>query len=106
MTDTPGDWPTVTEPADGWLYRGPLGHGHWVTSADGTRQICVAYGIRQNPQHERDLRLIEAAPRLLNHCRAAMHALRSYQSGNYSSPDLAKALADDIAALLAEIDRG
>lgn len=96
-TDDRPDWPGV------YVYTGKIGFGHWVTAPD--RQVCVVYGAGTNPQSERDLRLIVAAPRLLNRCRAAFHALRSYQHGN-GSPDLAEALADDIEALLAEIEHG
>jgi hypothetical protein len=91
-------------PRDHWVYGGPLGFGHWVTSADG-RQICVVYGAGTNPNSERDLRLIVAAPRLLARCRAAFHALRSYQYDN-ASADLAEAVANDLEVLIKEIGHG
>ena len=62
------------------------------------------FEIRVNgPNARNDARLIANAPAMHNRLTAAFHALRSYQHRN-GSPDLAKALADDIERLLAQIE--
>jgi NTP pyrophosphatase (non-canonical NTP hydrolase) len=95
---TPGPWKTksVFEGDNGWF----------AIISTNQDDILALSAFMRTSQEEDDANacLIAIAPELLEACKAAGSALRSYQYGN-DSPDLAKEIADHIYAVIAKADK-
>jgi hypothetical protein len=62
-----------------WKYVGPIGFGRYVVEdSDGATPVAVVYGPTTNPQSDRNVRLIENAPLMLEAIRAARDAFQEY----------------------------
>lgn len=61
-----------------WVDAGPAGYGRVIRggSADDPRYIAVAYGKRENPESEANVRLICAAPQMLSALGMVLPILR------------------------------
>jgi hypothetical protein len=96
---TPGPWEArEVRTQVGRAFR--IGAGEMLEAGKG---CCIIYDdYPGSPDNERaaNARLIAAAPLLLERCRAAALALRSYQYGN-ASPELAEEIASACEAAVA-----